>query len=48
MRSNTRNQLFEWQDGLLVISLRQGQDFLIDEISLADDSVRKIEQCSRR
>ena len=33
------NQLFEWQDGPLVEALRKGQDFLIDEISLADDSV---------
>ena len=33
------NQLFEWQDGPLVVALREGQDFLIDEISLADDSV---------
>ena len=39
VRSNTSNQLFKWQDGPLVIALRQGQDFLIDEISLADDSV---------
>ena len=33
------SQLFEWQDGPLVVALREGQDFLIDEISLADDSV---------
>jgi len=37
--NNSSNQLFEWQDGPLVTALRQGQDFLIDEISLADDSV---------
>jgi midasin len=35
----TSTQLFEWQDGPLVVALRDGQDFLIDEISLADDSV---------
>jgi len=33
------NQLFEWQDGPLIWAMREGQDFLIDEISLADDSV---------
>ncbi|CAM4775034.1 unnamed protein product [Rotaria magnacalcarata] len=31
--------LFEWQDGALVCSMKQGGFFLIDEISLADDSV---------
>ena len=31
--------LFEWQDGALVCSMKQGGLFLIDEISLADDSV---------
>jgi midasin len=32
-------QLFEWKDGPLVVALKAGDDFLIDEISLADDSV---------
>lgn len=32
-------KLFEWQDGPLVISMRAGGVLLIDEISLADDSV---------
>ncbi|KAH7038086.1 ATPase protein [Microdochium trichocladiopsis] len=31
--------LFEWADGSLVQSMRDGQFFLLDEISLADDSV---------
>ncbi|CAF1553476.1 unnamed protein product, partial [Adineta ricciae] len=31
--------LFEWQDGALVCSMKDGGLFLIDEISLADDSV---------
>ncbi|CAF1389080.1 unnamed protein product, partial [Rotaria sp. Silwood1] len=31
--------LFEWQDGVLVCSMKEGGLFLIDEISLADDSV---------
>jgi midasin len=30
---------FEWQDGPLIDAVRKGDDFLIDEISLADDSV---------
>lgn len=30
---------FEWCDGPLVVACRGGDDFLIDEISLADDSV---------
>ncbi|PIA95046.1 Midasin [Cercospora beticola] len=33
------NALFEWADGTLVKAMRQGQFFLLDEISLADDSV---------
>ncbi|XP_057307926.1 midasin-like isoform X2 [Hydractinia symbiolongicarpus] len=32
-------RLFEWCDGPLVNAMREGQMFLIDEISLADDSV---------
>lgn len=31
--------LFEWSDGSLVQAMRNGQHFLLDEISLADDSV---------
>ncbi|KAI1282275.1 hypothetical protein F5Y07DRAFT_234953 [Xylaria sp. FL0933] len=31
--------LFEWADGSLVQAMRKGQYFLLDEISLADDSV---------
>lgn len=31
--------LFEWSDGSLVHAMRNGQLFLLDEISLADDSV---------
>ncbi|CAN3377160.1 hypothetical protein DIURU_003588 [Diutina rugosa] len=31
--------LFEWTDGPLVQALKQGEFFLLDEISLADDSV---------
>ncbi|TVY82548.1 Midasin [Lachnellula suecica] len=31
--------LFEWSDGSLVQAMREGQFFLLDEISLADDSV---------
>ncbi|KAG1056125.1 hypothetical protein G6F43_001962 [Rhizopus delemar] len=32
-------QLFEWHDGPLVQSMKEGHLFLLDEISLADDSV---------
>lgn len=32
-------KLFEWCDGPLVNAMREGAMFLIDEISLADDSV---------
>src|SRR5439155_1647594 len=31
--------LFEWSDGSLVHAMKTGQFFLLDEISLADDSV---------
>ncbi|ANB14893.1 AAA family ATPase midasin [Sugiyamaella lignohabitans] len=31
--------LFEWHDGTLIQALKQGDLFLLDEISLADDSV---------
>jgi midasin len=38
--NSTRSKaLFEWSDGALVESMRDGQFFLLDEISLADDSV---------
>ena len=33
------NALFEWVDGSLVNAMRQGHLFLLDEISLAEDSV---------
>ena len=33
------NALFEWSDGSLVRSMKSGHHFLLDEISLADDSV---------
>ena len=32
-------RLFEWRDGPLVTAMRTGEMFLVDEISLADDSV---------
>lgn len=34
-----RKALFEWADGSLVQAMRSGHYFLLDEISLADDSV---------
>lgn len=34
-----KRRLFEWQDGPLVRAMTAGEAFLIDEISLADDSV---------
>jgi midasin len=38
--NETRSKaLFEWADGSLVHAMRSGQFFLLDEISLADDSV---------
>ena len=33
------NALFEWADGSLITAMKTGQYFLLDEISLADDSV---------
>ncbi|TPX21820.1 hypothetical protein DIZ76_015784 [Coccidioides immitis] len=33
------NALFEWSDGSLVSAMKSGQHFLLDELSLADDSV---------
>ncbi|KPM11694.1 Midasin-like protein [Sarcoptes scabiei] len=32
-------QLFEWKDGPLITAMKNGDYFLVDEISLADDSV---------
>lgn len=32
-------RLFEWRDGPLVLAMKQEGVFLMDEISLADDSV---------
>lgn len=32
-------RLFHWHDGPLVLAMREGGVFLLDEISLADDSV---------
>ena len=32
-------RLFEWQDGPLVRAMKEAGVFLMDEISLADDSV---------
>ncbi|WEW57086.1 AAA ATPase midasin [Emydomyces testavorans] len=41
IRSNLSraNALFEWSDGSLVSAMKCGQHFLLDELSLADDSV---------
>ncbi|KAI9934908.1 hypothetical protein ASPWEDRAFT_175629 [Aspergillus wentii DTO 134E9] len=33
------NALFEWSDGSLITAMKTGQFFLLDEVSLADDSV---------
>lgn len=38
-KSEQQQQLFEWHDGPLVQAMRGGHLFLLDEISLADDSV---------
>ncbi|KKK12377.1 hypothetical protein ARAM_006103 [Aspergillus rambellii] len=39
-KNTTRlNALFEWTDGSLITAMKTGQFFLLDEISLADDSV---------
>ncbi|XP_041350636.1 midasin-like [Gigantopelta aegis] len=37
--SEKDHKLFEWVDGPLVTAMKDGEMFLIDEISLADDSV---------
>ncbi|KAI8339483.1 P-loop containing nucleoside triphosphate hydrolase protein [Chlamydoabsidia padenii] len=39
MEDDQPKPLFEWHDGPLVQSMREGHLFLLDEISLADDSV---------
>ncbi|KAI8145635.1 P-loop containing nucleoside triphosphate hydrolase protein [Fennellomyces sp. T-0311] len=39
VRHHDSDQLFEWHDGPLVQAMRGGHLFLLDEISLADDSV---------
>lgn len=40
-RNNTTdsNKIFEWADGPLVLSMKEGNYFMADEISLAEDSV---------
>ncbi|KAF8895596.1 hypothetical protein BD779DRAFT_1609097 [Infundibulicybe gibba] len=38
-RLNHLNSIFEWHDGPLIEAMRNGDVFLLDEISLADDSV---------
>ena len=39
LKESGEQKLFEWCDGPLVEAMRNGAMFLIDEISLADDSV---------
>ncbi|XP_021695635.1 midasin [Aedes aegypti] len=41
----TKQQLFEWSDGPLVLSMAEGGFFLADEISLAEDSVLERLNC---
>ena len=38
-QNEDKQKLFEWCDGPLVLAMREDAAFLIDEISLADDSV---------
>lgn len=39
-------RLFEWHDGPLVLAMKQNGVFLMDEISLADDSVlERLNRC---
>ena len=38
-QEDSKDKLFEWVDGPLVKAMKGGAMFLIDEISLADDSV---------
>lgn len=37
--SGEDGRLFQWHDGPLVLAMKEGGVFLMDEISLADDSV---------
>ncbi|KAL1744525.1 hypothetical protein HDZ31DRAFT_82642 [Schizophyllum fasciatum] len=39
LRITSAKAIFEWRDGPLVESMKRGDVFLLDEISLADDSV---------
>nr|CAG8526340.1 11509_t:CDS:10 [Entrophospora candida] len=39
LRCKQLNTLFEWHDGPLIQAMKNGEFFLLDEISLADDSV---------
>ncbi|KAI0223469.1 AAA ATPase midasin [Massospora cicadina] len=39
VRAHQASNLFEWHDGPLVQSMKEGAMFLLDEISLAEDSV---------
>ncbi|KAL1666977.1 hypothetical protein GGF50DRAFT_125186 [Schizophyllum commune] len=39
LRVTSAKAIFEWRDGPLVESMKRGDVFLLDEISLADDSV---------
>ena len=39
LQEEDSNKLFEWVDGPLVNAMREGNYLLVDEISLADDSV---------
>ena len=39
LNTSRSKALFEWSDGALVEAMKDGQYFLLDEISLADDSV---------
>ncbi len=39
MAKSRANALFEWVDGSLIHAMENGQHFVLDEISLADDSV---------
>ncbi|KIY74066.1 P-loop containing nucleoside triphosphate hydrolase protein [Cylindrobasidium torrendii FP15055 ss-10] len=39
LRIGRLNAIFEWHDGPLVVAMAAGDVFLLDEISLADDSV---------
>ena len=39
LQESSKSKLFEWVDGPLVQAMKGGAMFLIDEISLADDSV---------